>query len=329
MRGERLVSLLLLLQLGRAWTARELAGRLGVSVRTVHRDVDALTEAGVPVQRRRGVGGGFRLRPGTRTAVPLTGEEVQALLAGGPGAAAPLGLGALLVDAQLKLLAALPPESRQTVARDWELIHVDEPRWFAEPEAAPFLAELATAARERRRVRLAYRRAGRTAPAPRAVDPLGLVLKAGVWYLVARAGGTTRIYRASRVAAVTPLDERFARPPGFRLPEAWEGSRRAFEAGRPRVDVTVRVEPADLPALRAAVDWTVRPALDAAGTPAGAGRLELTLPFERLDYAHADLAPLGGMIEVVDPPELRARLAATGRGLARRHADRRPRSPLG
>jgi predicted DNA-binding transcriptional regulator YafY len=328
-RGERLVSLLLLLQLGRAWTAGELAGRLGVSVRTVHRDVDALAAAGVPVQRRRGVGGGFRLRPGARTVVPLTGDEVQALLAGGPGAAAPLGLGGLLVDAQLKLLAALPPEARRAAARDFELIHVDEPRWFAEPEPVPVLTELAAAARERRRVRLEYRRGGRTAPAPGVADPLGLVLKAGVWYLVARTGGRVRVYRASRVLAVTPLDERFTRPRGFRLPEAWERSRQAFEAGRPRVDVTVRVRPADLPVLRDAVDWTVRPTVDAGGARVGDGRLELRLPFERLEHAHADLAPLGGAVEVVDPPELRARLAATGRGLARRHAGGLLREPVG
>jgi predicted DNA-binding transcriptional regulator YafY len=316
MRAQRLVSLLLLLQLGRTWTATELAERLGVSVRTVHRDVEALAGAGVPVQGRRGVGGGFRLAAGTRARLPLTPAEVQALLVGGAAAAGPLGLGVRLVDAQLKLLALLPPEERAAASRDWRLVHVDEPRWFAEPDRPAALGDLARAARDRRRVRLDYRRRG--AATVETVDPLGLVLKAGVWYLVARARDATRIFRASRVTALSVLDERFSRPPRFDLAAAWERSRDAFETSRPRAPVTVRVRPDALPALREAVDWTVRPALDAAA-PAADGRLEATLPFERLEHAHSDLVKLGGAVEVMRPRELREALAATGRALVARY----------
>jgi predicted DNA-binding transcriptional regulator YafY len=306
--------LLLLLQQGRRWTAAELADRLGSSIRTVHRDVQALAEAGVPVRAGRGPGGGFTLRSDYRTRLPLTAEEAQALLIGAPGAAGALGLGALLLEARLKLLAALPSELRHEAARAEALFHIDEPRWFSRADESPFLAELAAAASEQRRIRIEYRR--RDEVEARKLDPLGLVLKAGVWYLAARGGNDIRTYRVSRLVTVGVTDEGFTRPAGFELVTFWNQAREEFETTRPSIDVTVRVRPANLQALRAAIDWTVRRALDQSGVEAGDGSAELTLPFERLEYAYADLVKLGGAVEALEPPELRERLKQTGRELA-------------
>ena len=314
MRARRLISLLLLLQLGRRFTAAELAERLGVSVRTVHRDIDALLDAGVPVQADRGPGGGFALPAGHRSRVPLSAGEAQALLVGAPGAAGALGLGALLVDAQRKVLASLPGELRRAASRAQELIHVDEPRWFSDQDDSAFVAELASAAADRLRVQAEYRR---DVPETLLLEPLGLVLKAGVWYLAARpTDGEPRVYRVSRFGLVVVGAESFRRPRGFDLAAFWERSRDEFESSRPRMDVTLRVAEADIEALRAAVDATVRPTIDRPGTPTDDGRTELTLTFERVAYAYADLVPLAGAVEVMAPAELRARLAAAGRELA-------------
>jgi predicted DNA-binding transcriptional regulator YafY len=317
MRARRLVSLLLLLQLGCRWTAAELAAQLGTSVRTVHRDVGALAEAGVPVHAQCGPGGGFTLPTSYRSRLPLSLEEAQALLIGGPGAADALGLGALLLDARRKLLASLPTELRRAASQAQALSHVDEPRWFSRADASPFLAELASAASDRRRVLVEHRRHDQVDT--RMLDPLGLVLKAGVWYLAASSDGETRIYRVSRLLRVTVTDEVFQRPARFDLVAFWERSRDEFETSRPRVDVVVRVERGDVPALRGAIDWSVRPAVDDGGVEIGGGRLEFLLPFERLESAYADLVKLGGAVEVREPNELRERLAQTGRELVARY----------
>ena len=318
-RARRLVSLLLLLQLGRRWTAAELAAQLGTSVRTIHRDVEALGEAGVPVHGERGPGGGFTLPASYRSRLPLSADEARALLIGAPGAAGALGLGALLLDARRKLLASLPSDLRQAASQAQALFHVDEPRWFSRSDDSPFLVELANAASEQRRVVVEYRR--RDQVDARTLDPLGLVLKAGVWYMVARSDDETRIYRVSRLLTAIVTDEAFERPPQFDLVAIWERSRDDFETSRPRIDVVVRVERGDVRGLREAIDWSVRPAVDAGGVDSDDGCVEFLLPFERLESAYADLVKLGGAVEVREPSELRERLARTGRELVARYPD--------
>jgi len=317
MRARRLVSLLLLLQLGRRFTAAELAERLHTSVRTIHRDVTALVDAGVPVQADRGPGGGFTLPSAYRTRLPLTIDEAQALLLGTPGAAASLGLGALLLDAQTKLLGSLPADMRQAARRAQELFHVDDQRWFTNPDEPELLAPLASAAAERRVVRIEYERRGE--PEAELLEPLGLILKAGVWYVLSGRADPARIHRVSRIRSIDATGQRFHRPGGFDLAEAWQRSRDEFETSRPELPVTLLAGRDDLPALRAALDGSVRPSVRVGG-PAPDGRVEVGLTFERLEHAHADLLKLGGAVEVTQPPELRARLAATGRELARRYA---------
>jgi predicted DNA-binding transcriptional regulator YafY len=268
----------------------------------------------------RGPGGGFRLPDGYRSRLPLTEEEVAALLVGAPGAAGALGLDALLLDARLKLIGSLSADLRERAARAAQLVHVDEPPWFHASDEPPLLRQVAAAAADRRRIAVEYK-AGRGGTAARVLDPLGLVLKAGVWYLVGRSAEETRVYRVSRISALEMSEETFVPPPGFDLAEFWARARDEFESTRPRVDVTVRLDRAALPALRRAVDWSVRPAIGSGRRVDGGARVELVLPFERLDYAYADLIKLAGAVEIVAPPELRERLAAAGISLVTTYAD--------
>jgi predicted DNA-binding transcriptional regulator YafY len=302
MRATRLVSLLLLLQTRGQLTAAEIAGRLEVSVRTVHRDVESLAAAGVPVDAVRGPAGGYRLAGGYRTRLTgLTADEAEALFSAGiPGPAAELGLGGELAAARLKVLAALPAELQERATRATRLFHLDAPGWFRAGDRVPHLPTLASAVWQGCRLRLRYREHGTTVQ--RTVDPLGLVLKGGSWYLVARRSVGMRVYRVSRVEAARPLDEPFERPAGFELVGFWQEWSEAFERGRSRVEVTVRVsEPARrfLP-----------------GDPRIDGDGRAVVAFESLGDAYRALLGFGPDVEVLEPLELRERIAQTGRRVA-------------
>src|SRR5580765_3967157 len=239
MRATRLVSLLLLLQTRGQLTAAEIAERLEVSVRTVHRDVESLAAAGVPVEAVRGPAGGCRLPGGYRTRLTgLTADEAEALFAAGmPGPAAELGLGGELAAARLKVLAAMPQELQERATRAQRLFHLDTRGWFRAEDRVPHLPALSSAVWSGCRVRIRYREGPRVVQ--RTVDPLGLVLKGGAWYLVARRSAGMRVYRVSRVASVRPLAALFERPPQFELADFWEEWSRNFEQTLPRVQVTV------------------------------------------------------------------------------------------
>ena len=308
MRATRLVSLLLLLQTRGRLTAAELAERLKVSVRTVHRDVESLGEAGVPIEAVRGPAGGYRLAGGYRTRLTgLTADEAGALFAAGiPGPAAELGLGGELAAARLKVLAALPSELQERATRASRLFHLDSRRWFRAEDRVPHLPSLAAAVWSGCRVRLRYREGRRVVQ--RTLDPLGLVLKGGAWYLVARRSAGMRVYRVSRVAAVRALDDVFERPPEFELAAFWDEWSRAFEQGRPQVEVTVRV----------AED--VRRYLP--GEPRLTEDGRVVVAFENLGDAYRELLRFGTGVEVLEPAELRARVAATSREVASMYGQR-------
>src|SRR3954454_22221113 len=236
-RAGRLVSILLLLQTRGHMTAEQLARELEVSVRTIYRDVDALSIAGVPIYADRGPLGGIRLVDGYRTRLTgLTTQEAETLfLSGLPGPAAELGLGTVVTAARLKVLAALPTELRARASRLVERFHLDAAGWFQASEPVPHLSTLAEAVWETQRVRIDYERGDRLVE--RTMEPLGLVLKAGVWYVVASTDGQIRTYRISRVAGATALEERFERPASFDLASTWAESSAAYERDAPRVDV--------------------------------------------------------------------------------------------
>ena len=235
------MSLLLLLQSRGGLTAAELARELEVSVRTIHRDVEELSAAGVPIFAERGPLGGIRLVDGYRTRLTgMTAQEAEALfLSGLPGPAAQLGLGTVVAAAQLKVMAALPPELRSRASRLVQRFHLDPAGWFQTNESVPHLATLATAVWESRAVAIAYRRddevVGRT------IGPVGIVLKGGIWYVIGLVDGQIRTYRASRVMDATLLDETVERPEDFDLAAYWAESSAAYERNAPTVTVDVRI----------------------------------------------------------------------------------------
>src|SRR4051794_22628874 len=320
MRASRLVALLLLLQARGQLTAAELARELEVSERTVHRDVEALSASGVPVYAERGPHGGIRLVDGYRTRLTgLTGDEAEALfLAGLPGPAAELGLGTVVAAAQLKVLASLPAELRTRATRLVERFHLDAGEWFAASQPVPFLGVLSDAVWNGTRIAIDYRREGSTAH--RLVEPLGLVLKAGVWYIVASSEGQIRTYRVSRVAAADPTDERFGRPAGFDLAGYWAESTAAYERDVPRIAVTVRVRPDRLERLRDAVGSAVLQSADVLAEPDADGWHHYRLHLDWPDEAAAILLRAGRWVEVLEPADVRARVAATARAIADRYA---------
>jgi predicted DNA-binding transcriptional regulator YafY len=292
MRASRLVRLLLLLQTRGQLTAAELAERLDVSVRTVHRDVEALAEAGVPVEAVRGPAGGYRVAGGYRTRLTgLTADEAEVLFA---GPAAELGLGGIFADARLKVLAALPRELQERAERSARLFHLDTRGWFRSEDKVPHLATVAAGLWRRRRLRIRYREGRRVVQ--RTIDPLGLVLKAGAWYLVAHRRAGMRVYRVSRIAAARVTEEMFERPHGFDLARFWKEWSEAFERSRPQVDVVIRATPRGLQALR----WAAR------GVRADGERTVAS--FERLEDAVGAMLGLGAEVEVLEPEDVRLRV---------------------
>jgi predicted DNA-binding transcriptional regulator YafY len=330
-RASRLMALLFVLQRRRAATAGQLAAELEVSERTIYRDVAALIEVGVPVWTEPGPGGGIRLVDGWRTRLDgLTGSEAAAMLAmGAPQVLAELGMSSALVAAQAKVLATLPDGLREHARVVSERVLLDAPGWFHAPAEVTQLATLAQGVWEQRRARIRYARGYRDpTTVERLVAPLGLVLKAGVWYVVAGIelsgrDGDIRTYRASRIRHAELEQDTFTRPGDFDLGTWWAGSAARFAASMLREKVAVRLSPRGLRALPHAVDPDAATAAIAqAGPPDVDGWRELTVDVESVAVAAGQLTGLGGEVEALDPPELRTALAAAGRALAERNAPR-------
>ena len=320
MRASRLVQLLLFLQTRGRTTAAVLARELEVSERTVHRDVDALSAAGVPIYAERGPHGGIQLIDGYRTRLTgLTGDEAEALfLSGLPGPAAELGLGTVVAAARLKVLAALPSELRVRASRLVERFHLDAAGWFHASEEVPHLAVLADAVWESRRVQVTYRRGDKEVE--RSLEPLGLVLKAGVWYLVAGSEGHVRTYRVSRIRAAIAGEEPVARPPDFDLASYWAESITAYERDAPRIAITVRVDPAVLGVLADAVGGQAVRHAERIPADDPEGWIHLRLTADWPEEVPGRLIMLGSRAEILDPPEVRDRAILLARRMLERHA---------
>lgn len=348
MRADRLVAIVLLLQVHRKLTAGELAERLETSERTIRRDLEALMLAGVPIYPRRGRDGGWALVGGNRLDLTgLTSGEAQALfLATGAAAAGDFGPGVAegLAGARRKVLAALPPPLRAQVEAAAAAIHVDGTRWGL-PDDAPaaqgaagggsrggrdgaeeqaHLEALRAAVLAGVRVRMAYEPPGRLCE-ERRLSPHGLVNKRGVWYLLAGAEAGLRTYRLSRVRSVEVLAERAERPDGFDLAQAWgEVQRRMAERPSLPVVVEVAVPAPSLRRVRAMIGaWWPMDEPEGSATPAtlGAAQPTVTVRFPSAAVAAAELSRLGEHAEVLSPPEVRAELAAIGRRLEARYRD--------
>lgn len=309
MRASRLLSTLILLQVRGRLSAHELAREFEVSIRTIYRDIDQLSAAGVPVYAERGRAGGFALHDGYRTRLTgLTLLEADALLlAGVGGAAADLGLGEEAATARLKLLASLPPETGASAQRVATRFHLDPAGWYARVEPVALLPELASAVWRDRRIRIRYD--SWKATVTREIDPLGLVLKAGVWYVVARVKADLRTYRVSSIRALQVLDLGFKRPARFNLARSWAEWAADFERRLLVARARVRLSSAGMALLRDVMPAAFQ-AVQADGRPCQpSGWVEAEIPVETFEQSSRQLLRLGADVEVLAPQALRDELA--------------------
>jgi predicted DNA-binding transcriptional regulator YafY len=308
MRADRLLSLLMLLQARGKMTARELAKELEVAERTVYRDIDALSAAGVPVYGELGRDGGYALLDSYRTNLTgLSEGEARALfMLSIPAPLADLGVGEALKTALRKLAAALPDARRQDEARTRQRFHLDSTWWRQGVGVTPHLKALQQAVLDDRRVHLTYNLGpyGPVAEIARTVDPYGLVAKAGVWHLVCARDGRVRVHRVRDVIDACLADERFERPLHFDLAAFWQGWCAEQAAGRAAYPVTAAVAPAFLRALPRYLGEHVSPTPRSA-PPDARGWVTVELTFESLEEARGRLLSCGAGVEVLAPLALR------------------------
>lgn len=322
MHASRLLSILLRLQARGPLTASEMAEALEVSVRTIHRDIDQLSAAGIPVIADRGRAGGFKLADGFRTHLTgLTESEAETLfLAGLPGPLAELGLADPMAMARAKLMAALPAGARaeRVAAR----FHLDAAGWFRATDAVALLPMIARAVWDARFVRFRYGDAQNSGV--RKVGPLGLVLKAGIWYLVAQKGGAFRTYRVGRISDAEALDEPYARPPKFDLPAWWARSAREYEESAYRGSATIRLSPRGRSLMGLLGPYVVQAVAKTASAPDEQGWIRCTIPLESAEFGISELLRLGADVEVVSPTSVRTQIAEALRNALQHYAKRSP-----
>ncbi|MGC2780985.1 MAG: YafY family protein [Bradyrhizobium sp.] len=319
MRASRLLSILTTLQAKGQVTAPELAEACEVSVRTIYRDVDALAAAGIPVYAERGAEGGFRLLDGYRVRLNgLSAAETDALfMAGLPGPAAALGLDAMTA-AQTKLVAALPQSLRANASRMQARFHLDAPGWFGEAEEPQHLRAIADALLADRLIDIRYQTW--RAEKRRRVAPLGLVLKGGSWYLAGQVERSVRTYRVARVLDCTVTEETFARPPDFDLAAHWRAATERLEAELHPSEAKVKLSPFGVKLLEVVSQPYVKARTRIGADSDADGWRIATIPIGTTHWhAASELLRFGPEAEVLDPPELREKMAELSRAMAKRY----------
>lgn len=319
MRAERLLSLVLMLRNRGRMTAPAIARELEVSVRTVLRDVEALSSAGIPVYAERGPQGGFALLPGFTTDLTgLTVDEATALLAASTSAdTTALGMAPAFAAAMRKVTDALPEAGRTAAIRASERILVTGSGWITEAPVDPNLRRVQQAVFDGIRLRIRYRPRGRDS-GWRTVDPIGLVSAAGRWYLVAVHRGEERTYRLSRIDEVKVLDVPAERPAAVDLAEIWNRTRARFRAGMSTVSATVRVRESRREELAAVAISLVECHVDGCHTD-GEGWCCAEVEFGGSSHAGAVMWQLGDDAELLSPPELRDEIRTKALRLSARH----------
>ena len=310
MRADRLLSILLLLQTRRRMTGRELAERLEVSERTVHRDMDALSAAGVPVFALRGLRGGWQLDENWRTQVPGLDEgELRALLMAQPRVIGDSRLAAAAERALDKLMAALPVPLREQAASMRQRLYVDATGWHGTNEDLSMLPIVQQAVSRDRKLKIRYRKmefeSGGVSRSERIVEPLGLVAKGNVWYLVAQTPAGLRTFRVSRIEEATLLDKPCERPEDFDLPTYWKLSTERFKEERPRYYATLRMEPN---AAKQINTWRITSPLENAERSDPEGWITLQVQFDHEEEARFVVLGFGPRIDVIEPASLRNRV---------------------
>ncbi|MBJ7553961.1 helix-turn-helix transcriptional regulator [Marinomonas spartinae] len=304
MRASRILKLLMMLQSHEKVTARALADACETSIRTVYRDIEALSAIGVPVYSEQGVQGGYRLLHGYRTRLNgLSANEAEILfLAGLSGPAQKMGLDTTLADAQLKLKAALPEDLRHEADRLQSRFLLDAPNWFFDDEKVAYLPKLMTAVLEQRLIVMQYQ--SWKGEIKRQLQPLGIVLKGGQWYLIAKVDRDIRTYRVSRIELLTLLDENFERPKDFNLVAFWQDSLRRMETLQFPIIAEVRLTALGVKIMQhvcssyAVNQATIEPVDDS-------GWHRARFPVGDTPYGCTELLRFGAELEVLGPPKLR------------------------
>ena len=314
MRADRLISILLLLQVHHRLTARDLADRLEVSERTVHRDMEALSTAGIPVYAERGVGGGWSLVEGYETNLTgLNDVEIQSLFLSKPARLlTDLGLQSASESAMNKLLAALPALQRRDAQYVQQRVHIDASGWSNSQENVHYLPLLQEAIWQERKVKIIYELSTGPIVTP-VLDPLGLVAKGNTWYLVAIFEGQHAVYRVSRIIDACLLEQPSERPKTFDLAAFWEASSAQLIANLPRYPVEVLARPEIVPLLRCGGRYS---RVERVEPPDSEGWQRIGLLFESEDEACAYCLSFGPKLQVIAPLPLREELIASARQIA-------------
>jgi predicted DNA-binding transcriptional regulator YafY len=323
MRASRLLTILILLQVRGRMSAEVLARELEVSVRTIYRDVDQLGAAGVPVFAERGRRGGFALLSGFRTNLTgLTATEADAVtLIGSAQAAADLGLGTEAESARLKILASLPQGKGKIANRVATRFHLDPAPWYSRHAPPAALRTLAEAVWSDHQVQLTYE--SWKGVARRVISPLGLVMKAGAWYLAGASGGSTRIYKVAAINALAILAEPVQRPRGFDLAKFWDDATREFEKNLRSETARVRLSPRGVRLLRDISPSAADAVSEQHPSPPADSWIEARIPVEKQSMALREAMRMGSEMEILEPRALRAAVAAEARRIAKLHAPRR------
>lgn len=318
MRADRLISIMLLLQVHRRLTARELAGRLEVSERTIHRDMEALSTAGIPVYAERGVGGGWSLVEGYETNLTgLSDAEIQTLFLSKPERLlTDLGLQSASESALNKLLAALPEIQRRDAEYVRQRVHVDVSSWSNTRDNIAYLPLLQEAVWQERRIKIVYELSTGPVVTPE-LDPLGLVAKGNTWYLVAVYKGNNAVYRVSRIYNACLLDEPCQRPKHFDLAAFWAESSAKFFSNLPRYPVEVLAQPETVDTLRC---WRCSGKVEHVSPPEPDGRQRVMLIFETEEEACAECLSFGPELEVLTPYSLRQQVIDQAKATVARYA---------
>ncbi|MGH2759014.1 MAG: helix-turn-helix transcriptional regulator [Actinomycetota bacterium] len=311
MRADRLLAILLILQRVRKTTAAELARRLEVSERTIYRDIEALGAAGVPVYTEQGRTGGVGLLESYRT--DLTGlsvAEAELLpLLGLSDVLASVGVGQSLRRTEAKVLAALPEDQRRRAEQSRRRIYVDLSRWWDHAETVPHLPTVVETVFAGRRLRITYRRGGDRLEVRRTLDPFGLVVQGGTWYLVARARRRdVRTYRVSRILRAEPMDEHHSIPDDFDLPTFWATRKEEFHQTREGYPCTLRVRQTVLRALAGGHHAETLRVLD---DDSAAEWLDVEFTFETRWAAIDGVLGFGTRAVVIEPEDLREAIASS------------------
>jgi predicted DNA-binding transcriptional regulator YafY len=312
MRADRLLSIVLLLQAHHQLTSRDLAARLEVSERTIHRDMDALSGAGIPVIAERGIGGGWSLLGEYRTNLTgLNEAEIQSLFViKPPRLLADLNLERAAEGALLKLLAALPTAYRRGAERARQRIYVDVAGWARKEESAPLLPVLQDAIWQERKLQFSYDRGEGCETVTRLVDPLGLVAKGSVWYLVAGIDGGVRSYRVSRMMQAEITSDAASLPPDFDLAAFWEQSATTFKTKVPNYNATFRVAPHVFPRLGFAGRFA---RVGEKGATDRNGWVSVSVGFDVEEMAVEYALSFGPQLEVIEPASLREKVITLAR----------------